>query len=171
MRCAESPPPVVSLPCQWSSPHVPPSYSAPFSTSIVLPFCLRMDLDCSIVPELNDEPASALMDGDAEVHQYEAGTLVGSFVKHRQGWRGPLACVSSSACASACFQGFGKGVLDADRGGRACCDDRIDRGHSTDGSAAEKTALPARVKRVHYPLFAAFARLRPVESSRVATFA
>ena len=129
-----------------------------------------MDLDCSIVPELNDEPASALMDGDAEVHQYEAGTLVGSFVKHRQGWRGPLAYVSSSACASACFQGFGKGVLDADRGGRAGCDDGIDRGHSADGSAAEKTALPARVKRVHYPLFAAFARFRPVESSRIATF-
>ena len=130
-----------------------------------------MDLDCSIVPELNDEPASALMDRDAVVHQDEAGTLVGSFVKHRQGWRGPLAYVSSSACASACFQGFGKGVLDADRGGRAGCDDGIDRGHSADGSAAEKTAFPARVKRVHYPLFAAFARLRPVESSKIATFA
>ena len=108
MRCAESPSPVVSLPCQWSSPHVPPSYSAPFSASILLPFCLRMDLDCSIVPELNDEPASALMDRDAEVHQYEAGTLVGSFVKHRQGWRGPLAYVSSSACASPSFKDLGR---------------------------------------------------------------
>ena len=113
-------------------------------TSILLPFCLRMDLDCSIVPKLNDEPASALMDRDAVVHRYKAGTLVGSFVKHRQGWRGPLAYVSSSACASACFQGFGKGVLDADHGGRAGCDDVIDRGHAhgADGSAAEKTAFP-----------------------------
>ena len=75
-------------------------------------------------------------------------------------WTGP----------SCSLRDLSEGVLDSSRGVWGTCNDGIHLHHGGNRYAAERTPLPARVKREHSRILGALARLRPAESEKNATF-
>ena len=159
MRCATSARHVVTPPRRWPPAIEPPSHPVPFATLILLPPGRRMQPNCTMLPILESGSVDAVLHVDDELHRYEAGAGTRSCVAQHRRWRRPGPCGRSSAGASACQAGSSEAALDAERRGWKLCGGGIDPRHGHDGSHAQKTSFPARVKHAHTPLFADSARL------------
>ena len=125
---------------------------------------LLMKPNCTMLPILESGSVDAVLHGNDELHQYEAGAGTRSCATQHRRWRRPglqVACGRSSADASpsACLAGSSEVARDAYRRGWRLYGGGIDRRHGHDGSHAQKTSFPARVKHAHTPLFADSARL------------